>query len=464
MKKERFKIIRLLAAVWTLLIGFSACQESALGDLPLYRAAEGLIELTKEEFISITFDEKKEISESGVLQIAKEYQGLFLANTKTRVTVDTPCLSIRNKCYVGDAACHPNTRGEAVDGIQVPVYEVNIQQGDKLGMAVVSGHHYFPIVLAYIPQIGNSIDSERSGASLLIQLAKQSLLKDVKRYRHICDSLRDRTVIKIYSQLQLDPNDFNQSTIEQYTCVKGTNGALTRSHAVVMPPQAMSGVFPFVKTEWHQGSPFNVKLEKGNVDGDYSYVPAGCAVIALAQLAAFAEIPLNLPEVGNVNWKYLKEYPRIFTSDDADKVNMVSSLIKHIYLETNTTPVVENGFVTGSSTTINAAANYIYSRFFHGDKQSYNPIVIKNSLNGFLPVLLMGGYHAFILDGYLMAKKQSRNIPANYDMYWHANMGWGGMDDGYYKLDPDESVDFETWGASTYHSDELSIVPYVAKK
>lgn len=32
----------------------------------------------------------------------------------------------------------------------------------------------------------------------------------------------------------------------------------------------------------------------------------------------------------------------------------------------------------------------------------------------------------------------------SYDLYFHANMGWGGTDNGYYKVNADTSTDFET--------------------
>ena len=38
----------------------------------------------------------------------------------------------------------------------------------------------------------------------------------------------------------------------------------------------------------------------------------------------------------------------------------------------------------------------------------------------------------------------SREILRNNDLYFHANMGWGGPDNGFYKVNADASTDFET--------------------
>ena len=54
------------------------------------------------------------------------------------------------------------------------------------------------------------------------------------------------------------------------------------------------------------------------------------------------------------------------------------------------------------------------------------------------------GSHAWVIDGYAICTKTSREILRNNDLYFHANMGWGGPDNGFYKVNADASTDFET--------------------
>lgn len=54
------------------------------------------------------------------------------------------------------------------------------------------------------------------------------------------------------------------------------------------------------------------------------------------------------------------------------------------------------------------------------------------------------GSHAWVIDGYAICTKTSREILRNNDLYFHANMGWDGTDNGFYKVNADASTDFET--------------------
>lgn len=458
------KIKAKLALVLFLLIGLFACQEIDLTEESL-KQSEELIELTKEELVSITFDGKKEIDEAQALKVAEEFQNHIIINNRTRLLTDEPRFTIKTKYYVESGNLVSSTRTvNACENTQVPVYEVNIQNGDVQGLIIVSGSRDFPVVLAYIPKVRNSEELEKSGASYLINLTKQGLLIDINRYKSISDSLKTGTLNKICNKLGIKRDKITENVIEKYTCLKETNGSITRVRPTTMPINVLGGVFPVVTTAWDQGEPYNTKLEKGNVYGEYTYVQAGCAVIAISQLLAFAEQPLSVDGVGSINWPYLKQNSKIYSSDPSDKINMIASLIKQVYRDTNTSPSVENGIVVGSGTVPTNTVNYIKNHLYCGDYQSYNPAVIKNSLNGFLPVLIRGEGHAFILDGYLMTKKKTKNLVDNQDMYWHANLGWGDSSSGYYKLDPDESVDFETWAGHTFHTENLMIVPYIGRK
>ena len=70
-------------------------------------------------------------------------------------------------------------------------------------------------------------------------------------------------------------------------------------------------------------------------------------------------------------------------------------------------------------------------------------------------VAIMGGTHTaneqaekrFSCLGYRWIcnlHKKSREFLRNNDLYFHANIGWDGTDNGFYKVNADASTDFET--------------------
>lgn len=58
----------------------------------------------------------------------------------------------------------------------------------------------------------------------------------------------------------------------------------------------------------------------------------------------------------------------------------------------------------------------------------------------------------------LTEQKSRADIVKNYDMYWHTNLGWNGSYNGYYKLNPDTHVTFES-GMYQFTTDELYVYP-----
>ena len=59
-----------------------------------------------------------------------------------------------------------------------------------------------------------------------------------------------------------------------------------------------------------------------------------------------------------------------------------------------------------------------------------------------------GGSHAFILDGFAYWRPQTRYLVKNFDFYFHTNMGWGGYYDGFYLVNKDLSITFDTSNGS----------------
>ena len=100
---------------------------------------------------------------------------------------------------------------------------------------------------------------------------------------------------------------------------------------------------------------------------------------------------------------------------------MVAKLIKYIYIATNTQPVRNSsGYVTGSGTYSSDTSSFFY-RFF--------------STSG-------------LKNGWAYWRPQTRYLVKNFDFYFHANMGWGGYYDGFYLVNKDLSITFDTSNGS----------------
>ena len=54
----------------------------------------------------------------------------------------------------------------------------------------------------------------------------------------------------------------------------------------------------------------------------------------------------------------------------------------------------------------------------------------------------------FILDGFAYWRPQTRYLVKNFDFYFHTNMGWGGYYDGFYLVNKDLSITFDTSNGS----------------
>lgn len=229
---------------------------------------------------------------------------------------------------------------------------------------------------------------------------------------------------------------------------------------------------PLVKTEWSQNSPYNLSLPVPNKPSTQAHVYTGCAVTAACQL--MTAIKPNLTLEGTViDWDYLTETSTISTNAPQRKLDMLGKLHKWVYNELDATPAYDiYGYHNGTGVSANSQVWFYGNYFNHSENYNqYDPDVLLRSFNADRPSLIRGQGHAWILDGYIIAQKavtsssiSSRAIIVQYyDMFWHANLGWGGTANGYYKLKLDTHVDFES-GNYLFTTDGLYIYPGLYKK
>ena len=59
--------------------------------------------------------------------------------------------------------------------IDIPIYEVSLQSGSEVGIAIVSNENNIPTILAYIPKLSSEYALERSGANALLKETKMAI-------------------------------------------------------------------------------------------------------------------------------------------------------------------------------------------------------------------------------------------------------------------------------------------------
>jgi len=252
------------------------------------------------------------------------------------------------------------------------------------------------------------------------------------------------------------------------------NTPVTRSSATDNPSgQLYKIVEPMLKTKWNQTSPYNLYVPKCPPEYDFGYGydgrhPAGCTIIAWAQVLAYLQPNINditTPEGQKFYWGNLGSYSPIFWGyhELTEEDKRLASLIKNLADGSGTKFTSEGGSVS-----VDAVANYVKKWNVHIDgKNSCTFQNMANSLNSRRPVICRGtarairgtratgaftnGSHAWVVDGYQIrvrpsnvapSPKQPRRILKRYNVYCHANMGWGGSFDGWYLYRYDGSIDF----------------------
>ena len=164
---------------------------------------------------------------------------------------------------------------------------------------------------------------------------------------------------------------------------------------------------------------------------------------------------------------------------------MVAKLIKDVYTKVKAWPIYNSeNAITGVATYDRECENYIRLYANCSGREKWNTDVVRNSILALRPVFITGeghkentdktSKHAFLIDGYLLCKKNFGNVSSivntgskelvkRYDLYFHANFGWAGTGDGYYLINQDISVDFEA-GGNVYKTADLRMISNIIRK
>lgn len=222
-------------------------------------------------------------------------------------------------------------------------------------------------------------------------------------------------------------------------------------------------VEPLLQTLWNQGNPYNILcpryLNGDGTEGDHS--ATGCVATAIAQVMGFYRYPAETQ-------RYIPSYECEFETDDGKVKKRIDGISPHSVIDWDNILNEYNGQSTarqdtaiaqlmlyvgvgckmgygpssgaGFSEGVNALINYFgyddgtrieqrgkytiqgWSDLLYTELATGHPIAFAGTNSG--------GAHAFVIDGYDMSG------------LFHLNWGWGGLDNGYFRIDalaPDDN-------------------------
>ena len=200
----------------------------------------------------------------------------------------------------------------------------------------------------------------------------------------------------------------SKNSPEEYTIIEIVNNSVDES------------VGPLLTTQWHQGSPFNDKI---NIDD------AGCVPIAVAQIMNFHQYPLS----DEYDWTNMTD-DNIMQNDDA------ATLIKKIR---DAIGMGNSPTITDSDDIVDALENdfnYSAEKREHEISRLYSYVLDLE-----VPVLLLGSDSYSILGGYQDGHAWVCDGASYEEERYAYRINWITMKNGEYVYETD-GIDYNNWG------------------
>ena len=213
-------------------------------------------------------------------------------------------------------------------------------------------------------------------------------------------------------------------------------------HAVIAIGSAQEHIKPILKTQWGQTYPYNLccPVTIDSVTMTKTHVLAGCVPVAIAQVVRSMEYPSMSPDRKTPYvWKNM--FDNFYQSETKERMLAVAKLISDCGVQSRTRYNHKGSASAGTIAVQNMKRLMHFSRcmillkreFYPGDEGKakwYH--ILTDELKAGRPVIYIGTdsnlktkkdkTHCFVVDGYKNGK-------------FHLNLGWSGIDDGYYDID-----------------------------
>lgn len=427
--KTKFNFIIIL----TCFILLYSCHNNGL-TIDADYSHKGYVELSPEEMASISFNDTTHLTDTEVIDILNTYIRNIDVSTSS-----TDSLTINNitKIFAKSPASF--------------LYEIDYNLNEDY-TAIVSGDKRFPYVLASFKSNTTKDDDNVDIPPILY--AKNLLSNNVRKIKQIKDSLYNSTIDKINRTLGKNFDDLTEEDKRSLISIK--EGSMSRATIITNPPNdAIAGNGPFITVCWNQGMPYNQLMPQTCPDNwlwDYRY-PISSSVVAVSQILSYIR-PTIIINGTTINWKYLCEKEEIhdtsdyfgtYVKDPEEKCSMIAQLMKYVGDQCNVS------YSCNSSSVYPQKIIDFFNRYkIHIDNgQNLDVTKLKSSIDELRPVLMYGqdsngGGHWWVVDGYRTQVATRGTFFPGYNVYMHANMGKGKSYNGYYLVDSNGSLTFDT--------------------
>lgn len=420
---------------------------------------ENKIELTEAEISSIMFDDEVKLTKDEAVDIFN----LFAEENLTTRQND-PVIKIEETKEYNISPSNKLQNQVNKNKLHWPIYELKINSTTGVYTAIISGDKRFPYVLAYFRKDSTSFSKELPP----LLYSKELFANVINALDSNKDSLRNATLEKIAKVLKTTPEKVEFARIKELISPKTTKS--TRATITAPPNDAIAGNGPFIKVSWNDGLPYNQLMEQNCSDNwlcDYRY-PISSVVIATAEIMSFYK-PSVYVDGSRIDWDYLCEKEEIhdtsdyfgsYTKDPEDKCLMIAKLMKFIGEQCGVK------YQCNSSTVnFNNVIKFLKKYGIYVDNmQKMNITTLKASIDELRPVFMYGqtstgSGHWWIVDGYRTQPTTRASFFPGFNVYMHANMGKGKSYSGYYLVDSNGGLTFDTTFAN--FDTNLKIYPNV---
>lgn len=282
---------------------------------------------------------------------------------------------------------------------QPALHVINYEDG---GFMIISGDDRFTPIQAYSDEgyFPEGEDNMPYGLMLWVEKMKATI-----NYFNENDEIQDEVVKYEWARLS------------------SRGGGVTKS---VTPPEQgceehtqLVYLGPYLRTKWHQGTPYNEALPNITCNGETDHVSAGCVPIAIAQLAKYYECPTSY------RWDDMPE-------NSASEYTQNFILDLHNYLKADYALEYICGLGSGVPTSYNVA-NFFKNKLGYSNafQISYSKESVKSRIEEGSPVIMRGDNHAWICDGYQEWEACADGNTAYYQRF-HYNWGWRDTGSGWY--------------------------------
>jgi len=442
----------------------TACMLPACKKNDLNENQSGKIALTPAEYLSIATDKPRDIGESKVKEVVRNFMG----NQKVK-SASGKSISIEKKSF---ASLVKNVvSSQQQDENSIPLYTVTIGDKRSKETAIVSGDDRLPVVLAYYTADTAETHTGTAyiGRDLMLEAAEATLKHRINRLDRIKDSLRTLTVKKVSGLLSIPERDFR---FENYKDRITMISAPTTKATIIADPSTTGTVVgqygPLIYANWSAGMPYNRQMAQScpnNWLWDNRYAISSVAIATAHILSSYQ--PAMSAYGTTIDWAYLQQnsdeiyetsdYFGGWVADPLPRRDMVAYLMKYIGEQCGISYTCTSSTVNFS----NVSSFLNRYRIRVGARQNLNTNVLKQSVQTLKPAYMYGQTsslqgHWWVVDGVMLIEVGSQ---PTYNSYVHANMGQGRSYTGYYLIGSDGSLTFDA--SFAHFNTNLAMYPNV---